>query len=319
MNNMKQFIVSHPPFWHNGSSISSRSYHTMLAAIPAALAGIFCYGLPALGVFCLSISSAMGWELAMNHLTKRRVSIGNGNAAVIGMLFAMLLPATTPWWAVLVGTLVAVVIGKEVFGGIGNNPFNPVVASVAILTVSWRSLFDFDQALVNYDFSFATAYPLAALKAWGPEAIEPFTIWNLLAGLQIGGIGATFGIGLIAGGVYLILRGVIRWEISLSFLAGVTICAFLFYVADSSRFASPIIHLLSGYTLIGAFFLAPEDSSSPVNYTPMLIYGCGAGVLAVLIRNIGAYVDGVILAILLMNAINPLLDKIRPKAIGKVA
>ena len=114
-------------------------------------------------------------------------------------------------------------------------------------------------------------------------------------------------------------RGITRWEISLSFLAGVFVTALIFNVVDPARFAGPFFHLFAGYTLIGAFFLATEDASSPVNPIPMLIFGAGAGFLVVLIRNIGAWSDGVINALLVANMINPLLDKIRPKALGKVA
>ncbi|MBW1867348.1 MAG: RnfABCDGE type electron transport complex subunit D, partial [Deltaproteobacteria bacterium] len=140
----------------------------------------------------------------------------------------------------------------------------------------------------------------------------------LLLGQQTGGIGSSFGLGLILGGIYLVIRGYIRWEISLSFLGGVLITAWLFQLSDPAVYAGPVFHLLTGYTLIGAFFLATENSSSPVNFLPMLIYGAGGGIMTVLIRNIGIYIDGVLLAILLMNLINPMLDKIRPKALGKV-
>jgi electron transport complex protein RnfD len=136
-------------------------------------------------------------------------------------------------------------------------------------------------------------------------------------GQHSGGIGSTFGLGLIIGGLYLILRGHIRWEISLSFIAGVFLTALVFNIADPNEYAKPMFHLLTGYTLIGAFFLATEDSSSPVNFIAMLLYGACAGVLTVLIRNIGFFVDGVVFAILMMNVANPLLDKIRPKALGK--
>jgi electron transport complex protein RnfD len=318
MLNHKKLIVSHAPFWHDGSSITVRSYHTMLAAMPAVLFGIFTYGMPALGVVSLSISFAIIWEFLINKITKRTVSIGDGNAALIGLLFAMLLPATSPWWLVITGTLVAVLIGKHIYGGIGGNPFNPVLIGFAILMVAWKDYFDFNEVLVNYDLGFAMVYPLAAAKHLGTSGIEAFSTMDLLLGQQSGGIGATFGIGLIIGGIYLIIRGFIRWEISVSFLAGVGVTALLFNMSDPSHYASPVFHLLTGYTLIGAFFLATEDSSSPVNFIPMLIYGAGAGLLTVLIRNIGSYVDGVVFAILLMNLINPLCDKIRPKALGKV-
>ena len=317
MPDQKLFIGSHSPYWHNGSSISARSYHTMLAALPAVLLGIIQYGTPALGVLAFSISCAMMWELLMNIFMKRPISITDGNAALIGLLFAMLLPATTPWWAVLVGTFVAVVVGKQIFGGMGCNPLNPALVAIAIMTLSWKSLLDFNYTLVNYDFGFDMVYPLAAIKGFGASAVSNYTLSGLLMGQQPGGIGSTFGLGLIIGGLYLMLRGFIRWEISLSFLTGVFLTALFFNIADPEKYANPAFHILTGYTLIGAFFLATEDSSSPVNFVPMLLYGAFAGILTVLIRNIGAFVDGVVFAILMMNVANPLLDKIRPKAMGR--
>lgn len=317
MPDQKLFIGSHAPYWHNGSSISEKSYHLMLATLPAVLLGIYQYGAPALGLLALSISFAMIWELIMNILMRRPVSIGDGNAAVIGLLFAMLLPATTPWWAVVVGTFVAVVVGKQIFGGIGCNPLNPALVAIAIMMLSWKSLLDFNDALVNYEFGFNMVYPLAAVKGFGVSAVSDYTMQGLLMGQHTGGIGTTFGLGLIIGGLYLMLRGHIRWEISLSFLAGIFVTAFLFNISDPDKYANPVFHLLTGYTLIGAFFLATEDSSSPVNFVPMLLYGAFAGILTILVRNIGAFVDGVVFAILMMNVANPLLDKIRPKAMGK--
>ncbi len=318
MFNQDKLIVSHAPFWHNGSSVFERNCHILLATVPAVLAGLFQYGMPALGVVTLSVSFAMIWEYLINRLKKESVTVADGSAALIGILFAMLVPATFPWWAVIVGTFIAIVIGKHIYGGIGSNPFNPVLVALAMITLSWKNHLDFDTALVNYNFEFLAVYPLAALKHFGVSAIDKFTLGNLLLGKQTGGIGATFGIGLIIGGCYLMAKGFIRWEISLSFLAGTFITALIFSLVDPSRFAGPFFHLFTGYTLIGAFFLATEDSSSPVNFIPMIVYGIGGGVLTILIRNIGVHVDGVIFAILIMNLINPLLDKIRPKAIGKV-
>ena len=317
MLDQKKLIVSPAPFWHDGGSIPVRQAHTIAAAVPAVLFGIFQYGLPALGVVCLCVSTAMLWELAANRLTGRSYSIGDGNAALIGLLLAMLLPATTPWWAVIVGTFLAMFIGKHIYGGIGGNPFNPALIGLAILMVSWKGIFDFNEALLSYDFGFRMAYPLASVKQLGAAAAEDYPAWKLLLGMQTGGIGSTFGLGLIAGGMYLMIRGFIRWEISLSFLAGIFFTALVFHVANSVKYADPFFHLLTGYTLIGAFFLATDDSSSPVNTIPMLLYGAGAGIMTMLIRNIGAYVDGVVFAILLFNIANPLLDKIRPTALGK--
>ena len=236
---------------------------------------------------------------------------------MIGLLLAMLLPATTPWWMVVVGTFLAIVVGMQIYGGIGCNPLNPTLVALAILMLSWKGMMNFDETLVNYDLGFNMVYPLAAVKYFGAGAAANYNIIGLLMGQHSGGIGSTFGLGLIIGGLYLILRGHIRWEISLSFIAGVFLTALVFNIADPNEYAKPMFHLLTGYTLIGAFFLATEDSSSPVNFIAMLLYGACAGVLTVLIRNIGFFVDGVVFAILMMNVANPLLDKIRPKALGK--
>ena len=317
MHSQKLFIGSHAPYFHNGNSVASKSYNIMFAALPAVGMGIYQYGIPALAVITFSISCAMLWELIMNIAMKRPISIGDGDAAAIGLILAMLLPATTPWWIVLTGTFLAIVIGKQIFGGLGCNPFNPVLVAFAILMLSWKNYLDFDAALLNYDLGFKMLYPLGALKHFGIDAIGDFTSQGLLMGQQIGGIGASCGLGLIIGGLYLILRGYIRWEIVFSFLIGIFVTALLYNISDPDKYAAPMFHLLTGYTLIGAFFLATEDSSSPVNLVPMLLYGAGAGIFTVLIRNIGAFVDGVVLAVLIFNVANPLLDKIRPKALGK--
>ena len=314
----KKLIVSHAPFWHSGKRVTERNYHTILAALPAVILGIHYFGIPAFRVMCLAVASAMIWELAINLVSRRPITIGDGNAALIGLVFGMLVPATMPWWAVLTGTFIAIVIGKEIFGGIGGNAFHPVAVAIAIMMVSWKDLFNFDGMLLNYDLEFAAAYPIAAAKHFGAEGIEAFNLWDLFVGKQIGGIGATFGLGLVVGGIYLILRGIVRWEIPVAFIAGIYLTALVFHMVDPVRYVSPAFHLVTGYTLIGAFFLATEDSSSPMNFAPMLIYGAAGGIMTVLIRNIGVYVDGVIMAVLIINMINPLLDKIRPKALGKV-
>ena len=320
MNSKKTLIVSHAPFWHDGSGIPERSYHTIIAALPAAAVGIAYYGVPALGVICMAMSTAILWELLFNYASRRPVTVGNGNAALIGLLLAMVLPASTPWWVVVIGTFLAIVIGMQIFGGIGANPFNPVALATAILMVSYTAHMDFNSGLVNFMLGFPSPKdPLAALKAFGPDAVAHLNYMDLFMGRQVGALGSTCGLAIVLGGLYLILRGIIRWEISISFIVGIYITALLFNMADPTRFASPVFHLVTGYTLIGAFFLATESSSSPVNFIPMLIYGALGGVMTVLIRNIGAYVDGVIFAILIINLINPLIDKIRPKAIGKVA
>jgi len=318
MPEKQKLVVSFAPFWHNGNRVTDRSLQIFLAATPAALFGVYRFGLSALGVLALSVSSAVLWELAFTRVAKRPVSVGDGTAAVIGLLFGMMLPASLPWWAVLTGTFIAIVVARQIYGGIGANPFNPAAVAVAILMLAWKQRMDFDTALVNYAFDFPAAFPLGAVKAFGTDAINELSLVDLFIGRQVGGIGSICGAALLAGGVYLILRGVIRWEIPIAFLAGVAVTAAVFHAANPFKFASPAFHLVTGLTLFGAFFLATEDASSPVNFIPMLIFGAAAGAIAVFIRNIGVFAEGLVFAILVGNLIQPLLDKIRPKALGKV-
>ena len=317
MNNYK-LTVSHAPFWHDGDSIFQMNLNILIALLPAVIFGIIQFGTPAVGVLALSLSSAMAWEFLMNIISKNKITIGDLDSAVIGLLFGMMLPATSPWWLVITGTFVAVVIGKIIFGGLGANPFNPALIGMSFLMLSWSTFFDFDAAYVNYNFDFTALAPLAALKFMGAQEVcDMFSANHLIMGKQIGGIGSTFGLGLIIGGIYLILRGYTRWEITVSFIAGIAITAYIFNISNPEKYAGPMIHLLSGYTLLGAFFLATENSSSPVNKIPMIIYGFLIGIMIILMRNLGAYADGTVLAILLFNLVNPVIDSIRPKALGK--
>ncbi len=317
MLNQKLLVGSHAPYWHSGISIRERSNHTLLAALPAVLMGIYQFGVPALRVMALSISCAILWEFILNRVMKRPLTVGDGDAAVIGLLFGMLLPATAPWWVVVLGTAVAVTVGKWIYGGLGGNPLNPALVAIAVLVISYKGVMDWDQAYLNHDFDFASADPLKAAKAFGTAAVARYSLTGLLLGQQVGGIGTIFALGLMIGGLYLILRGFIRWEISLSYIVGILVTAYVFNLSNPEKYASPWFHLLAGYTLIGAFFLITEYSSSPVNFIPMLVYGAGAGVMTILIRNVGGFTDGVVFAILLFNVASPLLDKIRPRALGR--
>lgn len=317
MNNIK-LTVSHAPFWHDGDSLFQMNLNIMIATLPVVIFAIIQFGAPAFGVLSLSLSSAMIWELIMNLVSKKRITIGDLDSAVIGLLFGMMLPVTSPWWLIVTGTFVAVILGKMIFGGIGSNPFNPTLVGMAFLMLSWKVLFDFDAAYVNYDFDFTALAPLAALKLQGAAAVaDLFPLGDLIMGKQVGAMGSTFGLGLIIGGIYLILKGYIRWEISVSFILGIIVTAYCFKLANPETYAGPMIHLFSGYTLMGAFFLATENSSSPANRIPMFIYGFCAALMIILMRNIGIYADGTVLAILLLNLVNPLIDTIRPKTLGK--
>jgi electron transport complex protein RnfD len=305
--------------------IANRHLEIMAATLPALLYGLFVFGMPAVGVIALSVSSAIGWEYLYNRIAKQEPTVADYHAALTGLLLGMLFPAVTPWWIVLLGTFIAIIVAKQMFGGIGASPFNPAVLSLTVLTLSWGYHLDFNVALADFDLSFNPVYPLTTAKMISsgavvdPEALNAFNSWQLFVGQQVGGIGSVFGLGLLLGGLYLIARGIVRWEIPVAFILGAAVTAMLFNQADPGRYASPMFHLCTGYTLIGAFFLATDDASSPANPIPMLIYGLMGGFMTVLIRNIGYWLDGVLYAILVINLIQPLVDKIRPKAIGKVA
>jgi electron transport complex protein RnfD len=318
MNNNIKLTVSPAPHWHNGSSISAKNINIAAAALPAIIVGISIFGMPALRVLTLAVGSAMFAELFINLITKSEITIDDGSAAISGLLMGMLLPASAPWWLVVIGAFVAIIIGKAVFGGIGSNPLSPTLIGYAVVMISWNDHMDFDAALLNYDPGFIMAYPLAAVKHFGAAAAGNYELMDLFLGKQSGGIGAVCGLALLVGGIYLCLRGYIRWEIAVSLLLGIFVTAFLFNMANPEKYASPLFHLLTGNVMIAAFFLATDDTSSPVNFIPMLIFGLSCGIMIILIRNLGVYSDGVIFALLLIGLINPLIDKIRPKAMGKV-
>ena len=308
---LKKFLISHAPFIHNNSSIARKNAALLLAMLPLATFSVCMFGWPALSVLLLSTSMAIGIELLVRLPLGRKLEVIDGSAAAIGLMFGLMLPPTAPWWCILVGVFIAIVIAKQFFGGTGENPFNPVLVAYALLLISWGDILNFTKAYLPYEFGFNAINPLAVLKQFGPSATNNVSLWQLFMGQQLGGMGTAFGFGIVVGGIYLLVRGYIRWEISVSFILGIWGCAYLFHWANPNVYAGPMFHLLTGYALFGAFFLATEDASSPVYRLPMIVYGIGGGVLTIVIRNVGIYTDGVVFAILLMNAAAPLLDKLR--------
>jgi Na+-translocating ferredoxin:NAD+ oxidoreductase subunit D len=281
--------------------------------------GVIYFGAPAVAVISMSVASAILWEFAVSKASKRPNTVGDGNAALVGLIFGMLLPATAPWWLVITGTFVAIVIGKHIFGGVA--PTHSIRRCFP--TPSWRlpgeAYFDFDAQLDQLQFD-----------------LRPFTPGGGQGIRRLGG-GIPSDGPVLSDGRSAVSAPPAAWPAdwrhlsdrprihSLGDSGGVHRRTVhdggLFHMADPGTvFVGPMFHLLTGYySLIGAIFLATEDSSSPVNTVPMLIYGVAGGVMTMLIRNIGAYADGTIYAILLINLINPLIDKIRPRALGKVA
>ncbi|MBC8231884.1 RnfABCDGE type electron transport complex subunit D, partial [bacterium] len=310
--------VSSPPHWHTGQKISKVIYGLMIALIPAVIMGIVNYRMHAVRVIAVAIVSAMVAEAIMQYAMKKPLSLPDGSAALSGLLLALILPASTPWWLVAVGSAVGIIIGKQIFGGLGGYPFNPVIIGWAIVRISWPGHLNFDDVLVNFSW-VGDAYPLTTLKTSGAAALSKFSYVDLFLGKQLGGIGAAATLWLIIGGLFAIVRGYIPWRIPVSFILGVFLVSGLYWLIDKNQYASPVFHILTGSVMIGAFFLATDSTTSPVNNWAMVLFGLGCGILTVIIRLYGKYPDGVAFAILLMNMLNPLLDKIRPRVIGKVS
>jgi electron transport complex protein RnfD len=310
--------VSYKPHRHIGSSVAGIHYNIIAALLPAAILGITLYGMHAARVITLSVSSAMIWEILIQKLFKKPVTVHDGSAALTGLLFALILPASVPFWLIIVGTLMCMLVGKHVFGGLGSNPLNAVLVGWAILRISWGDLININFGMVSYDLAFSIKYPLSVLKKEGAAAIANISNADLLLGRQAGGIGTGAGLLLLLGGLYLILRGIISWKIPLAMLTGIILCAGLFRLTDQAQYASPLFHVLTGNALIGAFFLATDYSSSPSNTWGMIVFGLACGILTVLFRVWSVYPDGVAFAILIMNIATPFLDKIRGKSRGVV-
>ncbi|OGK04457.1 MAG: hypothetical protein A2519_11395, partial [Candidatus Raymondbacteria bacterium RIFOXYD12_FULL_49_13] len=277
-------VVSFRPHSHSKADVTTMYLNTILALMPAAAIGVSHYGLHALRVILLSMGSAMVFEIILQRLFRREITVHDGSAAFAGLLFALLLPPSTPFWVILVGAFMSMLVGKHVFGGLGCNPINSVLVGWTVVFLSWPQYVNFDFSLLNYDPGFSTLYPLSVLKKEGAAGIGQFAIKDLLLGNQAGGIGAASALCIVAGGTYLVLRGFASWIVPASFLIGIALCSQLFHSVDPARYAGPLFHILAGNALLGAFFLAPDYASSPGNPPGRFFYGLGAGVFAMLLR-----------------------------------
>ena len=308
-------IVSPSPHVHSGSSIASIYHNILLALLPATLVGFSVYGVSAIQVVCASVASAMLAEALFQLMLRRPVTVADGSAAVSGLLLGLILPAGTPLYVVVVANFLGIIVGKQFFGGLGANPLNPVLVGWAAvrITKTWAGFLDFDLMLINHDTGFSMAYPLAVLKAKGAAALQDVQLIDLLLGKQSGGIGASAIIWLFLGGFYLLVRGMVPWEIPLGFFVGMILTGGIFWVASPTSYASPVFHILTGNAVIGAFFLLTDTGSSPTNRWAMLLYGFIGGAITIVLRVWSTYPDGVVFAGLLASLFAPLLDKLRKR------
>jgi electron transport complex protein RnfD len=308
-----KLIVSYPPHWHGKLKVAKLHLNFIIALLPAVIFALYNYGFFAARVITLAVSTAVLSDILIRKLFRKTVTALDGSACLIGLLFALILPATAPYWLVIIGSFLCVFVGKEIFGGLGSNPLNPVLVGWAILKISWPAYLNFNMVMAGFDLDFNFRYPLTILKKGGTEFISDFNLLDLFLGKQVGGLGAAAIFLLVIGGIYLLYSKTITWEIPLFFTLGVIILGFVFWLSNPQTYATPWFHLLTGNVMIGIFFLSADYSSTPFSTAGKIIFGLGCGFMTIILRSWSNYPDGVLFAILIMNLFTPLLDKIKGK------
>lgn len=278
------------PHIHSGRSTARIMADVLIALLPAAIAGVVIFGLNALWVILTCIIASVGFEAIFNLITKKDQTVGDFSAAVTGLLLALNLNADTPLWQCVVGALFAIIIVKCLFGGIGQNLVNPAIAARVFMLVAFASL-----AKPSFPLdAVASATPLGGGEM--PELLD------LFLGNYGGAIGETCSLALIAGGIYLLARGVIQWQTPATFIATVFLFSFFMEGFDAM---SALSMVLVGGVLIGAIFMATDYTTTPPTAWGKVLFGLGCGLLTCLIRYFGSYPEGVSFAILFMNILNP--------------
>lgn len=310
---MDKHIVSPNPHIHSAVSTESLMRDVVIALVPAIVVSVLFYGWAELLILAVSAVSCVLIEWAIvKFLLKRPGIFSPGAALVTGLLLAMNLPVSTPWWIVLIGAVFAIGVVKMSFGGLGQNVFNPAIAARVFLLVS------FPQQMTNWTaplgfvalpdaFSGATLLgQVHILGAEGADALASVQTFLYNIGGSAGEISA---LALLAGWVYLVVRKVIRPWITLSIFATVAIVAAIFHAVDPTAYTGPLFNLLSGGLILGACFMATDYVTSPMSNWGGVVFGFGIGFLVMMIRYFGSYPEGVSFAILLMNMTVPLIDR----------
>jgi electron transport complex protein RnfD len=286
------------------------------ALLPSGIAGVYIFGFPALWTILIATLSAVATEWAVQAATKRKITISDGSAVLTGILIAFNLPPNCPFWIPIVGSFVAIAIGKQIFGGLGQNIFNPALVGRAFLVASWPQhmtaftkphSYNAVTAASRFSYDAVTqATPLSLLKE--NKIIENISYLDLFLGNRAGCIGEVCIAALIIGGIFLLWRRIITWHIPASFIATTGIFCFVFS-GKTMLSGDWLFHILSGGLFLGALFMATDYVTSPLTAKGQLIFGTGCGLLTAIIRLWGGYPEGVSYAILMMNAATPLIDR----------
>ena len=310
---MEKLLVSPSPHLHTKTSTKSLMRDVVIALLPAVVVSVLCYGWSELLVLGVSVASCILLEyLITKYLLKKPCTVCDWSAAVTGVLLALNLPASTPWWVVFIGAVVAIGVAKMTFGGLGQNLFNPAIVGRVFLLISFPTyMTDWTRpkGFINAVDAFSGATPLGVAKEAGVEAVAGLDYCDMLF-MNIGGsAGELSAIALIAGFIYLLARKVIRPYITLSILATVAIFSGIFWAINPAEYTDPVFNLLTGGLLLGSIFMATDYVTSPMSNLGGIIFGVGIGLITMLIRYFGAYPEGVSFAILIMNSVVPLLNK----------
>ncbi len=313
-----ELIVSISPHIKSEESVSKIMWTVNLSLMPAFIFGVYFFGPRAIYITALCIIGSLFSEWFVQKLTGKEITINDGSAFLTGLLLGMNMPSTIPFYIPLVSSLVAVAITKQLFGGIGYNIFNPALIGRAFALITWpRAMTTWAEptaAFVGLDAK-TTATPLGLLKEEGLEKLlEVFgdttnLYTELLVGHRAGSLGETSAIALLVGALFLLQKRYITWHIPLSYLGTVAFFAWIFGGKEGFFTGDPIIHLLSGGLILGAFFMATDYVTVPSVKKGQIVFGIGCGLLTILIRLKAGYPEGVMFAILLMNCFAPLIDR----------
>ncbi len=296
-----RLVVSNSPHIREGQSIQKVMFTVVLAMLPACLVSVWFFGLAALQVLVLCTVSCVVIEEGWNKLIKRAPTWKDGSAILTGLLLGMNLDAGVPWWVCVLGGLLAIILGKQLFGGLGYNPFNPaLVARVGLLI-------GLPEIMTTWDATRgADAVTAATPLGMAPGAAE---LKDMLLGNIGGCLGETSTIALLIGGAILLASKLIKWQVPAMFLGSVFVITGIAHWVNPAEYHSPVVHLMTGGLLLGAFFMATDMVTSPMTKKGSLIFGLGCGVMTSAIRLWGSYPEGVSFAILFMNALTPLIDR----------
>lgn len=322
-------IISASPHIHSDRTSKKVMYEVVIALIPAFLVALYVFGINAFIVTAVAIGSCLGFEyLIQKYLMKAEVTIGDGSALITGILLAFNLPASLPIWMVIVGSLVAIGIGKLSFGGLGFNIFNPALVGRVFLLISFPVQMTMWPTAVENNLVLSDAVTGATALGQIKEGLMMGqtmseisatlpTFQDSFMGLTGGSLGEMSAIALLLGGIYLIARKIISWHIPVMVLASMGFVTGVFWLVDGELYANPLIHLLSGGAILGAFYMATDMVTSPMTKKGMVVFAIGIGFITAMIRLFGAYPEGISFAILIMNAFVPLINTyFKPRRFG---